>query len=414
MIKHFCTLIILLIGFNSIAQEGTFSPYSFLGIGNNSFKGTAENRMMGGISSASDSIHLNLQNPAAYADLSYTALTAGMTINSLTLETQNASEDQTYTTFDYLSIGIPFKRFGVGVGLKPVSSVGYNIDVVDDDVASQFEGKGGLNSVYFSGGFKLFKNLKLGFTANYNFGTLKYQNLIFQNQVQYQTRETINNEIRGFNFDFGIMKDFQINTKTYIRAAANFRPEANLDATVDRRLASVQVFSSNDIVVIDENQLPEQSSQLTIPQKTTLSLGVGQKRKWYIGADFTSQLASDFSQLNFNFDSEVEYNTSQKLSLGGQFVPRYNDPARFYNRLSYRAGIRFEETGLNYRGEDINEFGITLGVGIPAGRIFTNANLGVEYFTRGTKNNNLIEENYLSVFLSFSFNDKWFIKSKFN
>ncbi|QSS98113.1 lipid outer membrane transport protein FadL-like protein [Psychroflexus sp. ALD_RP9] len=414
MIKYFSTAILLLVSFSIYAQEGTFSPYSFLGIGNDSFKGTAENRAMGGLSSAADSIHLNLQNPAAYGDLSYTALAASMTVNSLKTETNTLSESQTYTTFDYLAIGIPFNRFGVGAGIKPVTSVGYNIETIENEFSNQFEGKGGLNSVYFSVGTELFNNFKIGGSVNYNFGTLDYQNIVSQSQVQYATREIIKNEIRGFTFDLGVMKDFNISKNTYLRASASYQPEAELDATINRRLASVQLFTDNNVVVIDENNLPERTSTLTIPSKTSLGLGLGETRKWYIGADYVAKEASNFNNLDFNFDSDVSYNSSQTFKLGGYFTPRYNDPVRFYNRLTYRAGIRFEETGLNYRGEDINEFGITFGIGIPAGRVFTNANIGVEYFTRGTKNNNLIQENYLSVFLSFSFNDKWFIKSKFN
>ena len=52
----------------SYAQEGTTSPYSFYGIGIQKFKGTAENRAMGGLSVLSDSIHLNIQNPAGVAE----------------------------------------------------------------------------------------------------------------------------------------------------------------------------------------------------------------------------------------------------------------------------------------------------------------------------------------------------------
>jgi hypothetical protein len=105
---------------------------------------------------------------------------------------------------------------------------------------------------------------------------------------------------------------------------------------------------------------------------------------------------------------------SNTFKLGGYFIPRYNDPVSYFKRIVYRAGIRYEESGLEYQGEDINEFGISFGLGLPAGRVFTNANLGVEYFERGTTSNNLIQENFISVFLSFSFNDKWFIKSKYN
>jgi hypothetical protein len=69
---------------------------------------------------------------------------------------------------------------------------------------------------------------------------------------------------------------------------------------------------------------------------------------------------------------------------------------------------------MSYRNESIDEFGMSFGVGLPAGLYFTNINLGFEYWTRGTTANNLIQENYLSLYLSFSFNDLWFQKPKYN
>ena len=67
--KHFLIGIALLITTLSVAQQGTTSPYSFFGIGNLKFKGTVENRSMGGIGVYSDSIHINIQNPAGIAGL---------------------------------------------------------------------------------------------------------------------------------------------------------------------------------------------------------------------------------------------------------------------------------------------------------------------------------------------------------
>ena len=95
MIKRLSLIILTLIISTTAltAQEGVFSPYSFLGIGNNTFRGTAENRSMGGLGIISDSIHVNLKNPAAYADLQLTAFTAGMTRNSVTLESSSQSDD---------------------------------------------------------------------------------------------------------------------------------------------------------------------------------------------------------------------------------------------------------------------------------------------------------------------------------
>jgi hypothetical protein len=56
----------------SFAQEGTASPYSYYGIGDVRFKGTVENRSMGGVAVEQDSIHINLQNPASFANLKMT------------------------------------------------------------------------------------------------------------------------------------------------------------------------------------------------------------------------------------------------------------------------------------------------------------------------------------------------------
>ena len=66
MIKRLIVICIAIISSSVFAQQGTASPYSFYGIGSLKFKGTVENRSMGGIGVYLDSIHLNLRNPASY------------------------------------------------------------------------------------------------------------------------------------------------------------------------------------------------------------------------------------------------------------------------------------------------------------------------------------------------------------
>jgi len=72
MIKRFIIIVALLSTVLMAAQEGTSSPYSYYGIGLNKFKGTVENQSMGGLRLFSDSIHVNLRNPAAYGRLKLT------------------------------------------------------------------------------------------------------------------------------------------------------------------------------------------------------------------------------------------------------------------------------------------------------------------------------------------------------
>ena len=79
MIKKFILSGCLLFSLVSFAQEGTSSPYSYFGIGDVRYKGTAEMRAMAGIGVEQDSIHLNLDNPASFANLKLTVLSVGGT-----------------------------------------------------------------------------------------------------------------------------------------------------------------------------------------------------------------------------------------------------------------------------------------------------------------------------------------------
>jgi hypothetical protein len=63
---------------------------------------------------------------------------------------------------------------------------------------------------------------------------------------------------------------------------------------------------------------------------------------------------------------------------------------------------------------DINNFGITFGVGLPLGRSLSNLNLGFELGKRGTTRADLVEENYLKINIGISLNDRWFRKRKIN
>ena len=64
--------------------------------------------------------------------------------------------------------------------------------------------------------------------------------------------------------------------------------------------------------------------------------------------------------------------------------------------------------------ESINDTALTLGLGLPVGGALSNINLGMEYGKRGTTNAGLIQENYLNISIGLSFNDKWFVKRKFD
>ena len=123
--------------------------------------------------------------------------------------------------------------------------------------------------------------------------------------------------------------------------------------------------------------------------------------------------ASQFSNRLLSIDNAT-YEDASTIAVGGFYIPKFDSFNRYWKRIVYRTGIRFEDTGLRINNEDIKEFGISFGVGLPVGRIFSNANVGFEIGTRGVNTANLVKENFVKFQMSLSLNDRWFEKRKFN
>jgi len=116
MIKKFLILITVVFSSLSFAQQGSSSPYSFYGIGSLKFKGTVENQSMGGLSVYSDSIHINLRNPASYAGKNLKSFnnearpikyTVGGSHTNLKISSSSQSDETNTSSIDYLAISIP-------------------------------------------------------------------------------------------------------------------------------------------------------------------------------------------------------------------------------------------------------------------------------------------------------------------
>ena len=113
MIRKFILPLFLLFSIVSFAQNGSASPYSFFGVGDVKFKGTHENRAIGGLAILPDSIHVNLQNPASYASIKLSTFTIGGTFNATQFNSNSANEKAQRSSLDYLAVALPMKKFGL-------------------------------------------------------------------------------------------------------------------------------------------------------------------------------------------------------------------------------------------------------------------------------------------------------------
>jgi len=159
---------------------------------------------------------------------------------------------------------------------------------------------------------------------------------------------------------------------------------------------------------------------MLLPHRFPLSLSshihghTGQKNKWFLGAEYTNVGSGSYED-SFSFRNDGgEYEDASQFSLGGFYIPDYNSFTSYLERIVYRAGFRYDETGLIVNGESIDEFGISFGLGLPIGQLFSNANLGIELGQRGTRDAGLVQEKFMRLSIGLSLNDKWFTKRKFD
>lgn len=82
--------------------------------------------------------------------------------------------------------------------------------------------------------------------------------------------------------------------------------------------------------------------------------------------------------------------------------------------MDYRLGASFTRTQIEVAGTDINQYGISMGLGFPLIKSRSKINVAVELLQRGTTKNNLIKEQYINFHLGFAFNDIWFIKRRYD
>lgn len=410
MIKKIIFVIILTITTLVQAQENTASPYSYYGIGKLRFQGTEASKTMGGLNITGDSIAVNLLNPASYSHLKLTSFSVGGTTSFTALKNSTNKEKAQRTSFDYLTIGIPMGKIGAAFGIKPFSAVGYKITTTTNlnnlEGTKDFLGSGNVNTVFLGGSYSFSKNLSIGVDFNYYFGTISDKVIEKLNEIQLQTRGLNTTQVNGFNVKIGALYNKKLTKDITMYSSFSFTPETTFNLNTTRNTATVNFTTSGYEVVTDENETVFPKIKTTIPTNFTIGTGIGKQNKWLVGAEMSftenSKLSNRFS------DVYTAYKNGQRLSIGGYYIPKFDAFSNYFKRVVYRAGFKYENTGLELNGKAIKEYGINFGVGLPVG--VSKVDIGFEVGKMGTTTNNLIQENFFNISIGLSLSDKWFKK----
>lgn len=390
------------------AQTGTMTPYSRYGLGILSDNATAAQRQMGGVGYAMHSGRtINVMNPASYARIDSMTFLFDMGLDVTCLWNEETAADGTRTRsndfgggLDYITMQFPIIRgLGASIGLLPYSSVGYAFgNSIDNGYASR-SGSGSINEVYAGLGYSPLRGLSIGANIAYMFGstyndsyaiTSGGSTTLFERQL----------EVHDWNLNLGLQYSLPIARRHELTIGATFSPGKNLHGNIaefayDQSFDSAPTESEESI-----------DGRYSTPYSLGVGLGLTLNERLHIEVDGTYQPWSKAKYAGIKGDLNDRY----KIAAGMQFVP--NPRGSYFRRAHYRVGAFYNRDYLRVRGNELKDFGIGAGIGLPVPGFKTIVNVGLEWRHRQGSPAALIKENYLNITLGVNFNEMWFRPTK--
>ncbi len=414
MIKHIVLFLALILSIKGIAQQQG-SPYSFFGIGNQFQNKTVEEMSMGGVGvTNADISQLNFSNPAAVGSLRFTTFSMAGLHATTEVETRAGTSSSSGFSLSYVAMGIPIGTKGaILAGIRSTTGVGYNLKGGDESSETGqyiYDGSGGLNSMFFGGGVEITKNLSLGLDGSFLFGDVISTITHSQEDVQFDTRYRRTSTLRGYDFRLGALYENKLTRKIDYQAGLVLTNSNKVD--INERGEFYKGIFTEDLELLEgRKETTNTVGSLSNPLGTTAAFSLSQKGKWYSSLEVSYSGAKKFSGDVFQDNLvDVTYKSSQRVSLGGYFIPKQNSLTSYFDRVIYRGGIRYENTGMKIAGEEVNDLGLSMGFGLPIGRGLSYFNIGFEYGIKGAVTEALQKEEYFNIRMSLAFSDKWFRK----
>lgn len=413
-----CTLLVV----TEAKAQTSSSTYSALGIGEFNYSGLTQNQGMGGMGiSYGTGWNANNVNPAITTKNTIFNFQAALNYKRLNVDNGTETSKVDGGGLSYIALSFPIKvgKMTSGMGLGQITSVNYRLrvesEVANSDlIANNFlRGDGGISEAYLNFGYLLAKNLSIGVHGSYLFGsTIRSNTLIVSdeegaavgNNSEYYERLTVSD----VGFKLGAHYQLKVSERGNLHFGAIYQKLGDVSGTGFAKLAEIGQASNpdseGDLIANDEK------GSIYIPNRYGFGVTYEKMNKFAIALEGQFQ---DFAKYQNFFGEELDLMEAKKVGLGFQFVPDYLSFDNLLMRATYRIGVEWMQTPYYLNQTNIDDIGLTLGASIPVNQLSL-VNMAFKAGRRGTLDNGLIKENYVSFTLGFSLNDNsWFYKRVF-
>jgi hypothetical protein len=385
---------------------------------------------MGGASVAlKDNNSIFFSNPASYSSIDTNSFVFdfGLDYGKSIMSGSTSKYKSDDMNFHHLIVGFPIsKGFGVAAGIVPVSSGYYSIEgevtkndpLYDPSIGAYsivHNGDGGITKFFIGSGIKVTKDLSVGINLSFLSGTLTRTNKFefddFTTAFHNTSQEKL--EIKGLNLDYGLQYTVNLKNNYFLNFGASLTTGKNFNTKYHQLSLKYTAFSVQDTITYTSDE----NARTFIPATVNLGVAFGKKNKFTTALDYVS---TNWSASKIPGPTGYAADT-RNLKFGAEFIPDKFSNFSFINRIEYRIGAHIGDNYLIINGQQIKEYGASIGLGIPVKHASTVANfswgtinLYLDYTRRnGTSTSSLHYENYITAGFSLNLYDYWFIKRKY-
>lgn len=411
-LRHYFLLpaLILSLGSQSLIAGGGLGSTRY-GIGELHYFPSSRAYGMGGASFAALSpSSINRMNPAAWTQLGRTRYSVGALYEGISSEDRNESRFFSGVAFSGLMVTLPVAPSSgvtLAFGISPYSRINYDVivpsgyDTLNYNI--QYLGTGGISLATVGGSVRLGTEFNLGLKIDYYSGTLNYTTRqLFAGSNYLNGEVTRTTEASGFGATAGFIytglkSDLNIPDGHSFSVGGLFSTGSSLDARERRYYA----FDASNLALKDTSE--PISGKLKIPYSLGGGLAYSTERLLY-AADLHYQNWDNYSYMG-NPDQALR--NSFRFSAGLELMPKREASLPYFQRAAYRAGLYYNSSYYRFKGEPLDEIGISLGLGAP---VFGDSRLDLSlgYSFRGTTDIGLQKDNLFRISFTLSGGETWF------
>ncbi|MCD8265717.1 MAG: hypothetical protein LUC33_01040 [Prevotellaceae bacterium] len=414
--------------------NGCNSSYSRFGLGTMNEQSQGHNRAMGGVAQGlASGQKVNMLNPASYAviDSLTFIFDVGMGVQYGHFKQGGTTTNARNTNLEYVNAGFHIARHtGMSFGFVPYSTIGYNF-TSDTRVGSNYTssqtitsettyyGNGGLHQMYLGIGWQPFAKLSVGANISYIWGDFNHSlaQTFYEGSTTSSSYSTLNSEwtsdVRTYKIDIGLQYPLSLTPQDWLTLGAT----VSIGHGIGSEVQMIRYTSLKDTI--------ESTRKNAFDLPYTVSVGGAwqHKGKLIVAADYTFEKWDGCRipvSRSTSTETEIEVRTDQylnrhRVNVGAEYTP--NPLSRNYKpRIRYRIGAYFATPYTKVNGQNgPQEYSVTAGIALPlsnAGKSVVN--VSAQWMRRRPSTAGMISENYFMAHLGVTFNERWFMKWKFN